>query len=125
MKMKVVLSTILCMFLLQSSYGFVEVKKERGGTNGYNHVKETHDAGDIHHLSCTDPGNSACAWDIQPPARVTTVNTYEVDDIVLEVESYIALGQFAGTYLIDGELEVSWTASSFDTYEILIGTEDI
>lgn len=122
MKIKVVLSTIFCMFLLQTSFAISKVVKERGGVNGYNMIRETHNEG-AHLLTCIDPGSAPCVWDIQPPAIVTPVSTYDVDDIVLQVESYIALGQFVGAYLLDGEIEVSWTALSYDTYEITIGTD--
>lgn len=121
---KIFLSCILflsvCSFS-NKSFGGITVGKFNGTPNGYDKIAETH-TGNSHNLTCEGPGHNSCTWETKPLIRPMG-NTYDVDDVVLDVESYIALGQFTGTYLLDGEIEVSWTALSYDTYEITIDTE--
>lgn len=123
---KVFLSCILFLSLCpfsNKSFGGITIEKFGGGENGYDKITETH-SDNSHFLGCDDPGNSACTWVTKPSLR-TTVNTYDVDNVVLQVESFIALGQLAGTYLLDGEIPVSWTATTFHHYQIFIDYSEI
>lgn len=96
----------------------ITIYKFAKGPSGYYTVHESHN-GDSHSLSCTDPGNEACAWSTKP-LIVTSVKSYDLDAVTENVETQIANGTMTGSYTLDNEISVSWTATSPTDYNLTL-----
>lgn len=107
----------------------IDIKRHGAGENGkYNDISESHDDGGWFRkaeskLTCTNPGNSACAWINHPDTRPGLVTDFgtpiDVDDMQDHAEDQITAGTLNGSYnnnlFIDGEFwyrNVTWNASS-------------
>jgi len=98
---------ILALFLILSYFSFARdiiVTRTNGGPNGYNYVEEHHDDGGWFKgkkstLTCADPGNSKCEWNIDPRTLPQIINTgVEYKDLQDYAENKIKNGTPSGTF---------------------------
>ncbi len=107
----------------------IDVDRVNGGENGYQYVSEHHEEGgwfssSKSKLSCTDPGQSDCSWNIHPstlPDMISCGDAEPIDDAVTYAEAQILSGNLSGSktdYLNFGcgqtERIISWTSTSND-----------
>lgn len=93
----------------------VYVRKKGGGASGYNSIRESH-VGDNHYLSCRDPGNEICKWEVQPASSISFVTLNEA------VEGRISAGEFSGTLLTPEGYSAIWEGT--DPYNVSIDYAD-
>jgi len=100
--------SVISLLAANDCYSAIWIKKQGKGPNGYEEVLEYHSASGSS-LACKNPGNDECKWETKPSLS-SSVQQYDVDVINADVEAQIIGGTLSGSYVLDGEIEVSWLA---------------
>lgn len=94
----------------------ITTSKFNPSTQGtYDIRSETHDnANDHHWLTCQNPGDKACLWEMSPWSKMTVYDGAEND-----VRESIMSGVFTGTSPIE-DGSVTWYSTSINDYTFIL-----
>lgn len=114
--------SLLAAFLMLCNFSyaekFVQIWRCNPSPEGtYQKPYESHNSLDRHSLSCNDPGNYACEWEISP------WDDLKLESIEETVNANVVSGMYTGSFVHEGAT-VIWNATSPICYSYTIEIED-
>jgi len=124
MKLKILLLIVLPLLPGNAFAGLVSVNKNNGGAHGWEKVVEDHIGGNSS-LTCSDPGNNACAWKNAPNLIAPDGSKHDFStEIEPVVDANISKGILSGSYIFETNYTVSWKATDIYNYQIDVDIVD-